>query len=209
MKIILSTACTAVLLLAASCAPPASPVPGDGPAVHKVGFEPGFDIATVYASDGDVVDGQSMDAAFELATDTVDSGTQSLHVTGDSKKNRYSADYFVEAIFPTGVGAVDIAGKTFTVAVYVPAGSDVTRVSLTLLTEGGIQTMPHGQPVTAGQWNDLSFALSGGSGALDYFDGDSPNYADITQLRLRFQTTVDEADAAMTGLSVNVDSIEW
>jgi hypothetical protein len=213
--------CSAALIFTISCASPASTTDtnsggnsgGTAADTSKIGFESGYDLTKVTASDGDVVAGTSMAAAFSLDQTRANTGASSLLVSGTSQNNRYSADYFVEALFPTGT-PLATQGKTVSMAVYIPAGSKVYQVSLTLLTDAGVQTMPHGQPVVAGQWNQLSFPITGQTADLDYWDGEyaspvtAPNFDNITQFRLRFQTK-DGAAWVSAPVSANVDSVNW
>lgn len=126
---LLSTLALTGILLTTSCQNPTSSTPTAATDSSKIGFESGYNVSGVTASESDVKGG-TMGMTFTLSAAQKTTGAQSLECQGTSQQNAYSTDFFGEASIPVPSAPVDFTGKSITVAILVPTGSEVSAVSL-------------------------------------------------------------------------------
>lgn len=201
----LVAAAAALVLSAVSCANPAS---GDDPAVTppaagaKLDFEGTLVSADYTYNNGDHASGDE-GMVFTADTELFNTGVQSLSISGTSLANQYagSPSFHTELMIALPGTAVDFTGKTVTAQVYLPAGSAVTGVNLTLMNDAGVWMAENEAVVTAGQWNEVSFPVDT-HGYATLADIES-----ITKLRFRFLTN--GSTPASAAVNVNLDTVNW
>ena len=198
----------AAILVATSCQSPtssSSPTTTTVTDTSKIGFEAGYTVSGVTANESDVKGG-TMGMTFTLSTAQKNTGAQSLECQGTSQQNAYSTDFFGEASIPVPSAPVDFTGKSITVAIYVPTGSEVSAVNLTLIDSNGKQTLLQQQNTTPGKWATLTFTPV--TANINYQDTGALITSTNT-LRLRFETTNSAGTAASAPVDAFVDSINW
>ena len=208
---LLSTLSVAVILMATSCQSPTSSTSTSTTSTttvtdsSKIGFESGYTVSSVTANESDVKGG-TMGMTFTLSAAQKNTGAQSLECQGTSQQNAYSTDFFGEASIPVPSAPVDFTGKSITIAIFVPTGSEVSAVNLTLIDANGKQTLLQQQNTTPGKWATMTFAPIA---ANIIYQDTGASIATTNTLRLRFETTNSAGTAVSAPVDAFVDSINW